>query len=99
MVAIQTQIPTIFSFSFSSQSNALLFLWRSSSISLMEAVHQIHPHSLAAAAGNDRRPEFQELPEPDIYIATSGELRIPVHSTILVLIRISFSFSFNLVLP
>ncbi|XP_023519117.1 BTB/POZ and TAZ domain-containing protein 1-like [Cucurbita pepo subsp. pepo] len=48
----------------------------------MEALllpYEIHPHSVA----KDRRPEFQELPEPDIHILTSGGLRIPVHSTIL----------------
>ncbi|XP_022137707.1 BTB/POZ and TAZ domain-containing protein 1-like [Momordica charantia] len=51
----------------------------------MEAVHvpyQVHPHSLAAAA-KDRKPQFHELPDPDIHIVTSGGLRIPAHSTIL----------------
>ncbi|XP_038893905.1 BTB/POZ and TAZ domain-containing protein 1-like [Benincasa hispida] len=55
------------------------------SILLMEALHlpyEIHPHSLPAAV-KDPRPEFQELPEPDIHIATSGGLRIPAHSTVL----------------
>lgn len=80
------------------KSSPSLFL--SLSITLMEAVHvpyQVHPHSLAAAA-KDRKPQFHELPDPDIHIVTSGGLRIPAHSTILVLRRISllpFFFSFK----
>ncbi|KAA0036064.1 hypothetical protein IC582_030057 [Cucumis melo] len=51
----------------------------------MEALHlpsEIHPHFLASAV-KDRKPDFQELPEPDIHIVTSAGLRIPAHSTIL----------------
>lgn len=65
--------------------------------SLMEALHlpsEIHPHFLASAV-KDRKPDFQELPEPDIHIVTSAGLRIPAHSTILVLPSpFFFSFSF-----